>query len=179
MSTETIQAGKLSVNIPTGLFIDGEFRKAKQGGTFAVENPATGKTIIEVQEGLPEDVDDAVKVARRVMKSKEWAEFGPTNRAKCMIKLADLMEEHMDELVAIEMLDTGKTHYQAANLDVPGSIATLKYYAGWADKILGQSNFDIPKVFAYTKREPVGVCGQIIPFVFLPTFIRPHPLLTT
>lgn len=76
------------------------------------------------------------------------------------------MEEHFDELVAIEMLDTGKTHQQASTLDVPASIGTLRYYAGWADKILGQSNFDIPKVFGYTKREPVGVCGQIIPWNF-------------
>lgn len=83
-----------------------------------------------------------------------------------MIKLADLMEEHFVELVAIEMFDTGKTHFQAANLDVPASIGTLRYYAGWADKILGQTSFDIPKVFGYTKREPVGVCGQIIPWNF-------------
>lgn len=171
MSTQTIQAGKESIELPTGLFINGEFRNARQNKTFAVENPATGKTIVEVQEGLEDDVDDAVKAARKTMNSKEWREFGPINRARCMHKLADLMEEHFDKLVALEMLDTGKTHFQAASLDVPGSIGTLRYYAGWADKILGTTSFDIPKVFGYTKREPVGVCGQIIPWNFVDSSI--------
>jgi len=166
MASQTLDFHGKSISVPTGLFIGGEFRKAREGKTFPVENPATGKEIIQVQEGLPEDVDDAVKAARQTFNSKEYVEFGATNRAKCMHKLADLMEEHFDELVALEMIDTGKTKYQASNLDVPASIGTLRYYAGWADKILGQSNFDIPKVFGYTKREPVGVCGQIIPWNF-------------
>lgn len=85
-------------------------------------------------------------------------------RAAILHKLADLMEQHKDNLIAIEMLDTGKTYKQASNLDVPASIATLRYYAGWADKILGQTSFNIPGTFSYTKREPVGVCGQIIPW---------------
>jgi hypothetical protein len=164
MSSQTIEIHGKSISIPTGLFIGGEFRKAQAGKTLPVENPATGKEIVQVQEALAEDVDEAVRVARKTFKSKEFVEYGAVNRAKNLIKLADLMEEHFDELVAIEMLDTGKTKQQAANLDVPASIGTLRYYAGWADKILGQSNFDIPKVFGYTKREPVGVCGQIIPW---------------
>lgn len=164
MSSQTLAINGKKISLPTGLFIGGEFRKAQAGKTFGVENPATGQEIIQVQEGLPEDVDEAVKAARVSFKSKEYEEFGAVNRAKLMIKLADLMEEHFEELVAIEMLDTGKTYLQASTLDVPASIGTLRYYAGWADKILGQSNFDVPKVFGYTKREPVGVCGQIIPW---------------
>jgi len=164
MASQTVEINGKSISIPTGLFIGGEFVKAQSGKTFGVENPATGKEIIQVQEGVAEDVDEAVRVARKTFKSKEYAEYGALNRAKCLNKLAEIMEEHFDELVAIEMLDTGKTHLQASTLDVPASIGTLRYYAGWADKILGQSNFDIPKVFGYTKREPVGVCGQIIPW---------------
>ena len=164
MASTTIEAGGKSISIPTGLFINGKFVAAKAGKTFPTENPATGKEIVRVQEGLAEDVDSAVSAARRTFKSKEWREFGAVNRAKCMIKLADLMEEHFEGLVAIEMLDTGKTRTQAANLDVPGSIGTLRYYAGLADKIMGQSNIDIPKVFGFTRREPIGVCGQIIPW---------------
>ena len=164
MATQTLEVNGRSISLPTGLFIGGKFVKAKAGKTFGVENPATGKEIIQVQEGLPEDVDDAVKVARKLFRSKEYEEYGATNRAKLLHKLADLMEENFDDLVALEMLDTGKTHLQASTLDVPGSIGTLRYYAGWADKILGQTSFDIPKVFGYTKREPVGVCGQIIPW---------------
>lgn len=162
MSAQTLEIHGKKISVPTGLFIGGEFRKAREGKTFPVENPATGKEILQVQEGLPEDVDDAVKSARKTFKSQEYTEFGAVNRAKCMIKLADLMEEHFEELVTLEMVDTGKTRHQASNLDVPASIGTLRYYAGWADKVLGQSNFDIPKVFGYTRREPVGVCGQII-----------------
>lgn len=166
MSAQTLEVHGKSVSLPTGLFIGGEFRKALAGKTFPVESPATGKEIIQVQEGMPEDVDEAVKVARKTFKSKEYAEFGAANRAKCMHKLADLMEEHFEELVLLEMFDTGKTRHQAANLDIPGSIGTLRYYAGWADKVMGQSNIDIPGVFGYTRREPVGVCGQIIVRLF-------------
>lgn len=166
MSATTLEINGKTISLPTGLFIGGEFRKAQKGHTFPVENPSTGKTVVEVQEALPEDVDEAVKVARKTYKSKEYQQLGVMVRAKLLHKLADLMEEHFDELVAIEMLDTGKTHLQASTLDVPASIGTLRYYAGWADKILGQTNSDIPNVFSYTKREPVGVCGQIIPWNF-------------
>lgn len=163
MASATLNINGKSVSLPTGLFINGEFRKAKGGQTFPSENPATGEEIIQVQEGQAEDVDDAVQVARKVFRSKEWAAFPAMERAKCLNKLADLMEENFEELLAIEMLDTGKTRTQAANLDLPGSIGTIRYFAGWCDKIYGQSNFGVPGVFGYTKREPVGVCGQIIP----------------
>lgn len=91
MATQTLEISGKKVLLPTGLFIGGEFRKAQAGKTFPVENPATGKEIIQVAEGLPEDVDEAVKVARKLFKSKEWSEYGAVNRAKCMIKLADLV----------------------------------------------------------------------------------------
>ncbi|CAK4033512.1 Aldehyde dehydrogenase [Lecanosticta acicola] len=166
MSIQTLDVHGKKISLPTGLFINGDFRAAQAGKTFPVENPATGKEIIQVAEGMPEDVDEAVKVARSVFKSKEYSDFGVINRAKVMHKLADLMEEHFDELVTLEMLDTGKTRHQASNLDVPASIGTIRYFAGWCDKVLGQSNFSIPNVFGYTRREPVGVCGQIIPWNF-------------
>ena len=166
MAAKTITAGKTEVTIPTGLFINNEFVEAQEKAVFGVENPATGKIVIEVAEGRAEDVDIAVKAARKTFKSKEYKSWGPTQRAAALHKLADLMEQHFDNLTAIEMLDTGKTHKQASNLDVPASIGTLRYYAGWADKILGQASFNIPGAFAYTRREAVGVCGQIIPWNF-------------
>ena len=164
MSAVTLDINGKKVSLPTGLFINGEFRKAQAGKTFPSENPATGREIVQVQEGQAEDVDEAVRVARKVIRSKEYAEFGTMNRSKCLNKLADLMEEHFEEILAIEMIDTGKTRTQAANLDLPGSIGTIRYFAGWCDKIYGQSNFGINNVFGYTKREAVGVCGQIIPW---------------
>ena len=155
------------ISLPTGLFIGGEWRKAIGGKTFPSENPANGEEIIQVQEGQAEDVDEAVKVARKTFRSKEWQNFAAIERSKCLHKLADLMEEHFEEILALEMLDTGKTRTQAASLDLPGSIGTVRYFAGWCDKVYGQSNFGVPGVFGYTKREPVGVCGQIIPWKYV------------
>lgn len=163
-AAKTLKIGGQDISIPTGLFINNEFVEAQEKATFGIENPATGEVVIEVQEGRAEDVDIAVKAARKTFKSKEFKELMPMARAALLQKLADLMEQHKDALCAIEMLDTGKTYKQASNLDVPGSIGTLRYYAGWADKILGQSSFNVPGTFSYTKREPVGVCGQIIPW---------------
>ena len=79
-------------------------------------------------------------------------------------RLAALMERHKEDIIHLEMLDTGKTRRQAENLDFPASVGTLKYYAGWADKVQGLTSFNIPGTFAYTRREPIGVCGQIIPW---------------
>ncbi|KAK5101032.1 hypothetical protein LTS08_004638 [Lithohypha guttulata] len=165
-ASKTLKIDGKDISIPTGLFINNKFVEAKEKAVFGIENPATGEIVIEVQEGRADDVDIAVKAARKTFKSKEFKEMNPAGRAALLHKLADLMEQHKDELCAIEMLDTGKTHKQASNLDVPGSIGTLRYYAGWADKILGQASFNVPGTFSYTRREAVGVCGQIIPWNF-------------
>lgn len=164
MASKTIKIGGKDISLPTGLFIDGKFVEALGKKEFPVENPATGEEAIRVQEGMPEDVDVAVKAARKTFNDPAWKEMMPAQRGFYLNKLADIMEEHKDELIAIEMFDTGKTYKQASNLDIPASIGTLRYYAGWADKVNGLSSFNIPKTFAYTRREPVGVCGQIIPW---------------
>lgn len=165
-SQQSVKAGDRDVKLNTWQFIGNEWVEAEGKTTFGIENPSTGEVVIEVSEGKAEDVDKAVKAARKTFKDPTYREMNPTDRATILIKLADLMQEHFDDLVALEMLDTGKTHQQASNLDVPASIGTLRYYAGWADKVVGLSSFNIPKTFAYTKREPVGVCGQIIPWNF-------------
>lgn len=120
--------------------------------------------MLKIQEGREKDVDVAMKVARQTFESDEWENSNPSWRGELLIKLGDLMRRDFDDLVAIEMLDTGKTHAQASTLDLPGSIGTLRDYAGWADKILDQASFNIPGTFEYTRREPVGMCGQIIPW---------------
>lgn len=106
----------------------------------------------------------AVEAARRAFEKSDWADSNPVWRGALLNRLAQLMEREKEDIIALEMLDTGKTPKQAANLDFPGSVGTLKYYAGWADKVLGLTSFNIPGTFAYTRREPVGVCGQIIPW---------------
>lgn len=164
MSVQTLNINGRNVKFNTGLFINGDFVKPKIDKTFPVEDPRTGKTVIEVSEGSADDVDIAVKVAREKMEDPSWTELNPAERGTYLLKLADLMDKHFDDILAIEMLDTGKTKRQASNLDIPGSIGTLRYYAGWADKVLGVASSNVPGTFAYTRREPVGVCGQIIPW---------------
>ena len=163
-SATQVSVNNRTISVPTGLFIDGEFVTAKGGNLFASENPATGKELAKIQEGREEDVEIAVQVARRTFDEGSWANSLPQDRAKLLNKLADLFEKHKDELVTLECADTGKTLRQCSTIDLPGSIGTLRYYAGWADKILGLTSFQIPGTFAYTRREPVGVCGQIIPW---------------
>lgn len=137
---------------------------SRQGAKSDIEDPATGKPLISIVEGREDDVDEAVRVARRVFDSADWAHSNPTYRASLLSKLAALIEENKDDLVAIECADTGKPPKVCSQVDLPGSIGTLRYYSGWADKVLGQTSFNIPGTFAYTRREPIGVCGQIIPW---------------
>lgn len=131
-----------------------------------VEDPSTGKELVRVQEGRSEDVDLAVKVARETFEEGSWSFSDPAHRGQLLNRLANILEANLEEITSIECADTGKTFRQASALDVPGSIGTLRYYGGWADKVLGLTSFNIPGAFAYTRREPVGVCGQIIPWNF-------------
>lgn len=164
--SKTISIHGRSISIPTGLFIDNEFVKAQAGKTFEVEEPATGKKLLSIEEGQAEDVDIAVKAARRAFESG-WAESDPAWRASLLMRLADLLEKNQEELRTIEMADSGKTLKQASSIDIPASIGTLRYFAGWADKVYGKTASTVPGTFAYTLREPVGVCGQIIPWKYV------------
>ncbi|KAJ9611440.1 hypothetical protein H2200_004624 [Cladophialophora chaetospira] len=166
MSAQTISISGKKISIPTGLFINNEFVESLSKKTFGVENPATGEEVLTIQEGQPEDVDVAVKVATKAFNSPAWKDIAADERGRLLNRLADIMEQNKEELIAIEMLDTGKTYKQAAGLDFPGSVGCLRYFAGWAGKIVGQTSTNIPGTFSYTRREPIGVCGQIIPWNF-------------
>lgn len=163
-ASKTIAINGHQISVPTGLFINGEFIEAIDHGKFSVEDPSTGNELLSISEGQAEDVDVAVKAARETFSDGAWAFSDPTYRAKLLNKLADLLEKNAEDLINLECADTGKTYQQCSNLDFPGSVGTLRYYAGWADKVVGRTSFNIPKTFAYTRREPVGVCGQIIPW---------------
>jgi phenylacetaldehyde dehydrogenase len=148
------------------LFIDGEFVDAVSGKTFPVFNPATGDILANVAEGDAADVDLAVKAARRAFETGPWRSMSPAERARLMYKLADKLEERLEDLALLESLDNGKPLAVARVADVPMSVENLRYMAGWATKIVGQS-IPIPGEFhAYTRREPIGVVGQIIPWNF-------------
>ncbi len=150
----------------TGILIGDEFRPAVSGKTFPTVNPATEEVICEVAEGDAADVDLAVHAARAAFETGPWSRMDARERGRLMNKLADLAEKHIDELAALETLDNGKPISDARAADLPLAIDCLRYYAGWADKVGGQTVPIRGDYFCYTRREPIGVCGQIIPWNF-------------
>jgi aldehyde dehydrogenase (NAD+) len=148
------------------MLIDGKWTGSLSGKTFETVNPATGDTICQVAEGDKADVDLAVKAARRAFESGPWRKMNPAERGRIMMKLADLIETRADELAALETLDNGKPIRDSLAADIPLTAATYRYYAGWADKIHGQVLPVNGPFHAYTRHEPVGVVGQIIPWNF-------------
>ena len=150
----------------TQCLIGGKWQPAKSGKTFETINPATEEVIAKVAEGDAADVDLAVKAAREAFENGPWSKMDARDRGQLMYKLADLIEEELDELAALETLDNGKPIRDSRAADLPLTIDCLRYYAGWADKIHGQTIPVRGNYFTYTRREPVGVVGQIIPWNF-------------
>ncbi|TCD65882.1 aldehyde dehydrogenase (NAD(P)(+)) ald5 [Steccherinum ochraceum] len=159
-------AFKGKVSIPTGLFIGGKFVDGKKGETWDVINPTNGKKITSVASGTVEDVDYAVKVAQKAF-DETWGLKCPGNqRSKYLNKIADLMEEHLDEFCALEALNTGKPFSWAKKGDMDMALDTFRYYAGWADKISGKVIETSEDKLSYTRHEPIGVVAQIIAWNF-------------
>src|SRR5215471_10633932 len=147
------------------LFIGGKFVEGASGKTFPAINPATGETLCQVAEAGAADVDRAVQAARRALESGPWKTMDAADRGRLLFKLADLTEQHAEELAALESLNCGKTITDARG-DLQGVVNTLRYYAGWADKIEGRTVPVRGNFLSYTLRQPVGVVGQIIPWNF-------------
>jgi aldehyde dehydrogenase (NAD+) len=146
------------------LFIGGEWVDAASGGTFDTINPSTGEVLARVAEAGEEDVDRAVAAARGAFESGVWSGISPRERGRILWRMGELIDERADELARLETLDNGKPLREARMFDVAGSADCFRYYAGWADKIEGEV-LPIPgAVLNYTRREPVGVCGAIIPW---------------
>src|SRR5579872_187465 len=150
----------------TQMLIDGKWCDAKSGKTFATYNPATEQKIADVAEGDAADIDRAAKAARKAFESGDWPKMDARDRGRLINRLADLAERHLDELAALETLDNGKPLRDARAADLPLVIDCLRYYAGWADKIQGDTIPIRGNYFCYTRREPMGVAGQIIPWNF-------------
>ena len=154
---------------PRKMLIGGKWVEAASGKTFETRNPATGEVLARVVEGDREDIDRAVKAARRAFEEGPWSEMLPAERSRLLWRISDLIDQHRDELAELETLDNGKPVFFSRVVDVPSAIETFRYFAGWATKIEGNT---IPlskpgaRFFAYTLREPVGVVGQIIPWNF-------------
>jgi aldehyde dehydrogenase (NAD+) len=150
----------------TNMLIGGKWVESQSGKRFKTINPVNEEVIAEVAEGSPADVDAAVKAARAAFDSGPWPKMDARDRGRLMNKLADLMEANLDELAALETLDNGKPISDARAADLPLSIDCIRYYAGWADKLTGDTIPIRGNYFCYTRREPVGVAGQIIPWNF-------------
>ncbi|KAJ5357870.1 hypothetical protein N7541_005028 [Penicillium brevicompactum] len=149
---------------PLGLFINNEFHSGIEGRVFEVLNPHDASVITSVCEATAKDVDIAVAAARAAFKGA-WKTTTPAERGKMLIRLANLIDEHVDILTAIESLDNGKS-LTAARADIEDSAGCIRYYGGWADKVVGQTIDTDPANFNYTRHEAIGVCGQIIPWNF-------------
>ncbi|KAF2845726.1 aldehyde dehydrogenase [Plenodomus tracheiphilus IPT5] len=149
---------------PTGLFINNEFVDSSNPTPIHSVDPATEKEIATVQGASAEDVDRAVNAAKKALKSPAWKKLCVTERGRLMSKLADLLEENKELLATVDAWDNGKPYSVALNEDLPEAFSTIRYYAGWADKISGQTIGTTPEKFAYTLRQPIGVVAQIIPW---------------
>jgi acyl-CoA reductase-like NAD-dependent aldehyde dehydrogenase len=151
-----------------GLLINGEWVPAADGATFETFDPATGQATATIAQGGASDVDAAVKAARAAFADdSSWRTMTAPDRGRLLTRLADLLEANADELAQIESLDNGKPLTLARAVDVNAAIGHLHEFSGWPTRIPGETHpAAMPNMFAYTRREPVGVCGQIVPWNF-------------
>jgi aldehyde dehydrogenase (NAD+) len=151
---------------PGKLFINGKWVDSVSGKTFDTINPATEEVITSIAEGDKADINLAVTAARKAFEEGPWRKIDARDRGKILLKIMELTEKSKDELALLETLDNGKPISETTNADLPLVIDCLLYYAGWADKIHGETIPVRGEFFNYTIREPVGVVGQIIPWNF-------------
>lgn len=151
---------------PGRLLIDGHW--VEGSNKFDTVNPATGEVLTQIVEASPQDVDRAVQAARRAFEDRRgaWCKMSASERGRLIWRLADLIETNIDELSELETLDNGKPIFESRYVDLPMVIDVLRYYAGWASKIHGETVNTFESAFTYTLREPVGVVGLIVPWNF-------------
>ncbi|CAN6667766.1 potassium-activated aldehyde dehydrogenase, mitochondrial [Trichomonascus vanleenenianus] len=153
------------IKLQTGLFINNEFRPSKSGSELTTPNPATGEPLATISVAGPEDIDDAVSAARKAFQTSWGKKSTPQQRSALLNKWANLIEEDINNLAEIESLDNGKPVWMARDADIKDSIECLRYYAGLAGKVEGTTIEQEEGVkLAFTRLEPIGVCGQIIPW---------------
>ncbi|MGA7291687.1 MAG: aldehyde dehydrogenase family protein [Terriglobales bacterium] len=175
------------INKSRRMFIGGRWVEARSGKTLPVVNPATGEAICAVPAGQADDIDAAVTAAKSALEDGGWKRLRPADRERLLFRLADAVESDSDHLAELESLDNGKTVGMARAVDVPCTVEFLRYMAGWATKIEGRTldlSFPAPpgkRITAYTRREPVGVVGAVIPWNFplLMAAWKIGPALTT
>jgi acyl-CoA reductase-like NAD-dependent aldehyde dehydrogenase len=160
----------------TQIFINNEFVNSVSGKTFPTLNPTTGEKIVDVQEGDQADIDNAVAAARTAFKrGSAWRTMDASARGLLLLKLADLAQRDRAKLASLDTLDNGKPYTQCYKNDLEGVIKVFRYYAGIADKLVGQTIPADGPVFCYTRHEPVGVVGAIVPWNY-PLFLTASKL---
>ncbi|KAI2871929.1 hypothetical protein CBS11852_10915 [Aspergillus niger] len=162
MATVTLTGVKgRQIQVPTTLFINNEFTPASTTETLTIENPSTGTPLATVSSASPADVDRAVHCATQALPA--WKATPGAIRGTLLHKLADLIERDAEDLASLEALEGGLLYTDSMNMSMPQSISTLRYYAGWADKIDGKTLHLPDGGVGYTFREPLGVCAAIVP----------------
>ncbi|XP_072309496.1 mitochondrial 10-formyltetrahydrofolate dehydrogenase [Eucyclogobius newberryi] len=164
----TTEANNMTVKMPTQCFVDGKFEDAENGKKYKTVNPTDGSVICEVSYCSVGDVDRAVAAAKVAFEEGPWGHMNPRDRGTLLFRLADVMEQHQEELATIEALDSGAVYTLALKTHVGMSIQTFRYFAGWCDKIHGKTipiNQARPnRNLTFTRKEPLGVCAIVIPW---------------
>jgi len=167
---EYSEAAKKALARAPQLFINGEWVDSSGGGTIDIEDPSSGKVVGKFVEATDKDVDRAISAARIAFDDGRWTGLPPITRERILHGLADILEANADELAELEAIDNGKPKGMASMVDVPGAISQIRYMAGWASKLTGDTipPYTMPTgmMFGYTMKEPVGVCAQIVPWNF-------------
>jgi acyl-CoA reductase-like NAD-dependent aldehyde dehydrogenase len=148
------------------LLIDGHQRPAQAGGTFDCLSPIDGRTLASVAAGESADVDAAVRAARTVFERGSWSQQSPAARKRILLRFAELIEAHLEELALLETLDVGKPIRDSLAVDVPSTVRCMRWYAEAVDKIYGEVAPTGPDALALITREPMGVVGAIVPWNF-------------
>ena len=167
---EYSEAAKKAIARKPQLFINGEWVDSSHDKTLDIEDPSTGKVIAQMVDASDKDVDRAVAAARTAFDDGRWTGLPPMVRENMIRRLADLLEAHADEFAELEAIDNGKPKGMAGAVDIPGAISQLRFMAGFASKLNGETiapyTFPAGMLFGYTTKEPVGVCAQIVPWNF-------------
>ena len=167
MNSTVVLADEIGVALPERrLLIANRWVASESGRTFATINPSTGEEICQVAEADAADVEQAVRAARMAFEHGPWRSMRASERGRLLHRLADLIESHADQLARLESLDNGKPVSVAKAVDVAKTVACYRYFAGWADKVHGKTIPIDGDYLCYTRHEPIGVVGQIIPWNF-------------
>jgi aldehyde dehydrogenase (NAD+) len=167
MISTMLVASEVEVALPElKLLINNQWVASESGRTFATVNPSTGEEICQVAEADAADVDKAVEAAREAFEHGPWRKMNASARGRLINRLADLIEHNADQLATLEALDCGKPISVAKAVDVAKTVACYRYFAGWTDKVHGKTIPIDGDFLCYTRHEPIGVVGQIIPWNF-------------